>query len=435
MKRRNIVRIISFLCAVILTLTGFIIKDRKKAEKLKLQIENGYSENINGLSASVNDISLLLQKIKYVNEPSMLSKMAAEILTETEIAKTSLSQLPLSQSLDSLNLFLSQVGNYAFAVSRQSIDSGKLPDDFAGNITKLSNTSEKIAEIVNTAQIGFDNAEYWIKEIDKEAKNESDNLGKIMNTLEGEFEDYPTLVYDGPYSDEIIESEPKMLENAGVVEESVALVKAQNFIKYHKLKTLPQINGKIECYHFGDSQNDITVSKKGGYIVDFRKIRAVQTVSLSYSQALVFAKKFLESKSLNNFLETYYYIDEGVCVINFAFLDNGTICYTDLIKVGIAMDNGETVFYEAGGYIANHKAREIMKPKFTEADAKEKVSNELKIKKVSKAIIPTDSGEKECYEFLCIDTDTEVLVYINTQTLKQEDILILLKSDGGTLAK
>ena len=138
---------------------------------------------------------------------------------------------------------------------------------------------------------------------------------------------------------------------------------------------------------------------------------------------------------LKNRVETYYYIDEGVCVVNFAYLDGETICYTDLIKVGIAMDSGEVMFYEASGYLSNHKSRAFETAKYTEEKAREMVSKNLKINKVSKALIPTDAGEKRCYEFLCNDGDTEVLVYINVLNLNNEDILILLKNDGGMLAK
>ena len=41
-------------------------------------------------------------------------------------------------------------------------------------------------------------------------------------------------------------------------------------------------------------------------------------------------------------------------IINFVFLDGQTLCYTDLIKVGVALDDGELLFLEATGYIYNH---------------------------------------------------------------------------------
>ena len=65
------------------------------------------------------------------------------------------------------------------------------------------------------------------------------------------------------------------------------------------------------------------------------------------------------------------------------------------------------------------------------------INKKLKIRKTELTLIPTDAGgEVRCYEFLCETEDgQEILIYINAVTGEEERILILLKSDGGTLAK
>lgn len=437
MKRRNIVRVISFLCAIIVVLMGVIIKNYKNSQRLELQIENSYSRGLNEFSASMNNISLILKKARYASKPELLAKMAAEILTEAEISKSALAVLPSIRGLDSLNLFLSQAGNYAFAVSTKLYNGEELPQNFESNIRYLSETAEKISEVVSDTQIGFDNSDYWVKEIrNKIDANVNESLNGSLQKLENEFGDYPTLVYDGPYSENFDTKESEILKDAEYISGSIALEKAQDFCgEDSNLELFGEISGDIEAYRIGNSNTDIAISKNGGYTVYFRKYRPIEKTILSYSQALSKAKRFLSSRFSENFLETYYYIDEGVCVVNFAYLDGETICYTDLIKVGIAMDSGEVMFYEANGYLSNHKSRAFETAKYTEQEAQKAVSKNLKINKVSKTLIPTDSGEKRCYEFLCNDGDTEVLVYVNVLDLKLEDILILLKNDGGILAK
>lgn len=437
MKTRNIVRVVSFLSAIIVALTGVIIKNYKNSQKLQLQIENGYSRSLNEFSSSINNISLILKKARYTSHPELLAKMAAEILTEAEISKSALSVLPSIRGLDSLNLFLSQAGNYAFAISTKLYNGEETPNDFENNIRYLSETAEKISQAVSDVQIGYDNSDYWVKEIENKIDvNVKDSLNGSLQKLENELNDYPTLVYDGPYSESVENSEPEMLKDAEYISGDVALQKAQEFFSQeNNLQIFGEIDSEIEAFRIGNNDTDIAISKKGGHPVYFRKYRPIEKTILSYSQALSKAKRFLLGRSLGNFIESYYYIDEGVCVINFAYLDGETICYTDLIKVGIAMDSGEVMFYEASGYLSNHKSRAFQTARYTEDEAKEKVSKNLKIGKVSKTLIPTDSGEKRCYEFACNDGDTEVLVYINVLNLNTEDILILLKNDGGTLAK
>ena len=50
------------------------------------------------------------------------------------------------------------------------------------------------------------------------------------------------------------------------------------------------------------------------------------------------------------------------------------------------------------------------------------------------AIIPTEwKTEIFCYEFKGKIEDKEFLVYINVETGKEEDILVILDTPGGTL--
>ena len=101
------------------------------------------------------------------------------------------------------------------------------------------------------------------------------------------------------------------------------------------------------------------------------------------------------------------------------------------------MDTGDIVFYEAGGYITNHRERAFPTAKYTEEQARELISPKLTIENTRLALIPTNAVEEtRCYEFTCVSGDKqEILVYIYTADLSEEEILILKISDGGVLVK
>lgn len=437
MKKRTLVRIISFLSAFLIASVGFAAINYKKRMDYKLQIQNNYSRSLNEFVSAVNNVSLILEKAQYVNSSEQLSFLATELLSETEISKLALSALPANASLETLNRFLSQAGNYAMSVSLQMYNEGQFPNDFEENITLLSDTARKISNAVNTAQINFNNLDYWAKEVEQGLADEIDqSLTASFEKIEGDLSDYPTLVYDGPYSDHILEKEPEMLKDAPKITERDALNIAKEHCGGQEIKFLSLDKGKISVYRFKGENLDITVSSQGGECVYMRKYNNVGQNLLSYNQALEKAKRYLEKIDKTRFVETYFFIDEGVCVINFAFLDGQTICYTDLIKVGVAMDSGEIVLYEASGYLSNHKERAFESSIHSLEEAKAKVNKNLQIKKSAIALIPTNSGgEVRCYEFLCQAGDKEILVYINVLNLKEEEVLILLKNDGGTLVK
>ena len=131
---------------------------------------------------------------------------------------------------------------------------------------------------------------------------------------------------------------------------------------------------------------------------------------------------------------TYYSITENTITVNYAYEQDGVIVYPDLIKVKMAMDNGEILGFETSGYLNSHEEREIKIAKVSMEQAKEKLNKNLQIMSEGKAIIPTKwKTEILCYEFKGKVEDTEFLVYINCETGKEEDILVVLDNENGEI--
>ena len=441
MKQRTVIRIISLLTAVILAIGGLWIKEMKKSRKYLLQIENEYSSSLSKLNSSLNNISLILEKTAYVNTARQISSYSAELYSESELAKEALSALPTGEDgLNTVYEFLSQVGNYALSVSKKMISGESITAEQKQNLIKLGDTARTVSQVISDSQLTFNNNEYWANELESRIDGivKDSPLAQSLNTLEQDLSDYPTLIYDGPYSDHILTKEPLMTANATTVSKDEAHKIAQSLLsKKSKLKYDGLQSGKIDCYRFINDDVTVTVSKNGGYLVYMRKNRIVGETVLSYEQSLEKAKRFMNDNGFKGMTDTYYYSDEGVCVINFAYLDGQTICYTDLIKVGVALDTGEIMFYESSGYLTNHTERAFETPTYTPEQATETISADLSVETISVALIPTDGGgEVRCYEFLCKTADErEILIYTNVQTLDIEHIYILLRTDGGTLVK
>ena len=440
MKKRNAVRIICFAIAIIAVAVTFNILSMRETERYKLQLENSYSRNLEDFNASINNIALILQKACFLTSPEQISDTAARLLAESQISKSALSQLPAGEELKTLNRFLSQVGNYALSVSKTLISNGSVLAEDVENIEVLSSTANKIAELVGDTRITYNNLDYWAKELDNQIDSAVDNetLASSLGELEGSLADFPTLIYDGPYSDHILEKEPELLKTGEEITEREALEYAAKAAECEidALKSDGIISGNIEAFRFSGENLSVAVSKIGGHTLFIRRERDIVEERLDYTKAIERAKKYLERVGMTGFLENYYYNESGVCVINFAFIDGETICYTDLVKVGIAMDNGEVMLYEASGYISNHKDRAFETPTHTVEEAIALVSRKLTVNNTSLAFIHINSKGVRCYELACTSKDgQEILVYINTNTLKEEQILILLKSDGGTLVK
>ena len=132
--------------------------------------------------------------------------------------------------------------------------------------------------------------------------------------------------------------------------------------------------------------------------------------------------------------ESYYEKANGIATINFAYTQSNIICYSDLIKVKVALDNGEIVGFESHGYLMNHKHRTLPTPTLTAQQAKERVNRHLSIDTVQLTLIPKDSNrEVLCFECKGNYNGHNFLIYINAENGREEQILMLIESEDGIL--
>ncbi len=183
-----------------------------------------------------------------------------------------------------------------------------------------------------------------------------------------------------------------------------------------------------------DEVKSIAVSQKGGHIVYMNYYREVKEEKINPDQALEIGKKFLEEKGYPNMKETYYMMQSGNIVINYAYMQDDVTVYSDLIKLKIALDNGEILGMELAGYLNCHEERNIDKDIISKEKAKENLNKEIEIMSEGLAIIPTEFlTEILCWEFKGKVDDNEFIVYINAKNGEEEDILMIINTPNGTL--
>lgn len=442
-KKRTLIRIFCFLLALFFIAAGLGFKYYKRAKVFQDEITYTYSRSLEEVNSSLNKIEVALEKVRYVTTPTQMSVLAADIYTEAKIAKQAFSQLPTSQpAFQNLNKFFSQIGNYTVFLAEKVIDGGEISDAEKQNIEALSIMTQNITDDFEVMQIEINSLGYWndylINSLETAVVDET-FIGSL-NVLEESITDYPTLLYDGPYADNIYSKTSYLAENSKPIGEETALTIAANAMGIDKseLKIDNYDNGKIPAINIVYGEGTASVSINGGYLISFRKYNTGENGVLSYRQAQTKAEKFVAEILSKTFSVNYYFADNGVCVFNFARTENGVIYYPDLIKVGVDLSNGDIVFFDARAYIMNYTHRETVKPSEEKFElAKEKISSSLSIRSSAICVIPTDGGyEKLCYEFLCKNSSgKEFLVYINAETLKEEQIFTVFKTNGGTLVK
>lgn len=441
-KRRTMVRFISFGVAGLLTIGGCFLKQQSRFTQLERQLVHRYQSSLEELSASMDSMAMTLVKSLYTGTPAALSSLTNELVLQAGNAEAALSSLPVEQqSVSTVSKFLSQVSDYSLTLTKRVIDGGNITEDERNALTKLAGVAADLSNRLEEARLLYNDSKNWEDSIASalSGADTASGLGASLTEAEEALGDYPTLIYDGPFSDHILTQKSKLLEDAATVniDQAKALAAAALQTEETALTHTGDEEGTMPSFVFTTQNGSVSVTKNGGYITYFRKDRAISESQMSYEDAVATAKDYLVGRELGAFRETYYFTDEGICVVNFAALAGEVICYTDLIKVGVALDTGEILFYEARGYLMNHTERTFAEPKHTAAEAEAVISPHLTVQAVDLAMIPSGgNAERYCYEFHCTgENEEELLIYINTETLTEEQILILLKTDGGTLTK
>ena len=448
LKDRHIFSIIIGLIIVCLVLGGIIYKKQREYRQV---MENQYNMAFFELVDYVQNVENYLAKSLISTSPEHGAETLTNVWKEANLAQIYLSQIPINnEGLSNTARFLNQVSDYSYSLSRKNINNESLTQEDLDNLQDLHTYCVDLQNTLNQLSAEMTDGTISWKELTKKgsplfAQQVSNNSKDSFSNIDTNFGEYAGLIYDGAYSEHIDKAEKKGLTGDNVSEDQAKEI-AINLIGADRIKEINSNglseNANIPAYSFsvllndGDKNNPISVSisQKGGHVIFMNYNREITTEVISQEDANRIGKEFLDSHGFENMKETYYLKQDGIVTINYAYNQNDVIIYPDLIKVKVALDNGEILGIETTGYLNSHTEREIPTPSITLDEAKATLNPKLEILSKGLAIIPTEwKTEIFCYEFKGKVEDTEFLVYINAETGKEENILVIINTPNGTL--
>ena len=444
MKKRKKIKICSLLTAFILTVGIWGTIGNINARAYKAEIELNNQNTLFQLCEYTDSIEATLTKSVYASSGEMLGTLTTKLQRDTSGAKESLSSLSAGEtSLYNTYKFFSQVGEFTAYLSRKGANGEEITDEDRQTLrtlsvfaAELSLKFEYMASLLSADYFTFDEISDELLKQDKSSENTVSYLDSISDT-DQTFENYPTLIYDGPFSDNLLTKESELLAQSTEISREEAKAIAAKILATDEKYLVEEedTGGRLAAFCFRTDIYTISITKKGGYPLEMISSISAGEAQLSQADATEKAKAFLRENEFYDMVSTYASSSDGICTINFAYKQNSFICYPDLIKVSVNLTDGRITAFEAADYLMNHRVREI--PPFSISPEEAMSGAVCKVTKVSAAVIPTDSGkEKYTYELLCEDTDGQnILIYKDITTGEEVDILILLYSDNGTLTK
>lgn len=441
----------SIVIVVIAAVAIWGIMQYKKVGELRQELDNQYNRAFYDMIGYVNNVETLLVKAMITSTPQKTASILAEAWRQANLAQTNLGQLPVSQPvLANTSKFLTQVGDLAYSLNNQNLDGKPLKEEQYNMIEKLHgfavSLNKSLGELQNQLASGRlkwgELARKGTRLFSKASKNVQ---MQQFEAIDKTFQDYPTLIYDGPFSDHLTTAEPKgvtgEMMSAEQVKEKVVKLFGEDKVKSVEY-TGKNDTGPLKTYsynvQFNDAPDDqiatVGMTQKGGHVLWMLYNRPVTEKKIDMNKAKEMGRKYLEEHGFKGMVDTYYLAEDNTATINYAYQQDNVTIYPDLIKLKIALDNGEVIGIESKGYLYSHRERDIPKPKITEQEARAKINPRMEILSSGLAIIPTEyKTELFVYEFKGKVNKNDFLVYINAETGKEEDVLMIVNTPNGVL--
>jgi len=411
LKDRHMLTLVIVLITIIVALGLYTYKKQRDYRQAS---ENSYNLAFYELVDYVNSVEVYLAKSLVSNTPEHGAETLTYVWREANLAQSYLARLPISSSeLENTARFLNQVSDYSYSLSQKNINDESLTQQDLDNLNELHQYSVELKNTLNQLASDLNDGRISWGELTKKGSpvfaQEVSNISKdSFSNLEENFHEYAGLIYDGAFSEHMTNPERKGLVGEDIDEE-IAKQRAIEFLGKDKVKEINSNglteNANIQSYDFSVVKNDgtdawISISQKGGHVVFSNSTKDVGAEVISQEQANEIGQKFLDSRGIHNMKATYYLRQDGIVTINYAYVQDDVTVYSDLVKLKVALDNGEILGMETTGYLNSHYQRTFATPKVSIDEARNKINKNLEITSEGMAMIPTEyQTEVLCWEF------------------------------------
>jgi len=431
------VAIVTTLAAVALGI-GWGVTSRQKtaeAQALSATIDNSYRTAYYNLTYHVGNLSDAFNKLTVAGSRPMQMQLLGEANVHATGAEEAVGTLTAaSPEWGTINRLLNQAGDYSLALTRKLQQGGSLDREERDNLDKLYQALLKLERALLDAQDGLNQEGYSFAST---LGKEGDLLTAALDGIKADV-DYPALIYDGPFSDALASREVK-----GIQGDQLSLEEAQQRVSVYlasaeQVTHVGDLAGSIPAYRFEAKKEGVTyyvdVTCQGGYLMNMAASVDPQDTVLSPEQATAIATDWLSGMGLTDMKAVWVSNYNSVYYLNYAFVQDEVIVYSDLVVVKVNAETGGIVGMEALNYLYNHTDRNIPAPAVGEAAAKALVHGELTVGSVRLALIPTQGGEERLtWEVYGTKGEDKYFVYVDATEGYEYKIMRVIDSQEGAL--
>jgi len=415
------------VCAV------WAILERRRREAYRNQLESMYERSFYELVDGVGNMEVQIGKLLVTDSPGNTLSLLSDIRHTADNAQSSFGMLAASPPQDTAK-FINQLGDYCNSLAQRVSQGQPLTD---AQREELLSMRDRLTSIGNQMRDLPSNALplHGASTAEGTAGSTENPLANVGHTGV----DYPSLVYDGPFSD-ASDTPPRGLEGTWIGYEEAERI-ARAFVGEGRVEwTAPSSEGAGDIPTYGiemmlsrDGIVTAQITKQGGHVLWMVPERIPQNAEFDINRCYASALAFVSARGYPEVTLSYHQVYENIATFNLIPLQDGILLYPDLIKLQVSMTTGQVVGIEAGNYLRNHAQRALPDVLEPLEDAL-LLATRLDVEKAQLALIPMLNKEILCHEITGTFLGEPYILYIDAQTGREVDLLRIVDVEGGQLA-
>lgn len=411
---------------------------QSQASSYSLELENIYKKNYYELVDSVNTVDTKISKLLASDNEDYKAKTLNEISQGAKEMQSNIAALPLSGDnvLQSVR-FINQMSGYTQILEEKMAKGGTLTESDLQTLSDLHDSLTEMKRYLNRMSQKMMYG-YNIMEASSRINGDADEFTLDFAQIKADDTDYPTMIYDGPFSDSVVNQKVKGLSGNEMSKEEVYKNIDGIFKNVSNLKYQGQTNGKFATYNYTMLNSDnqklfVQATKIGGNILTVSGNVDSTTKNITSEQAEKIATDFAEANGVKKATVVWKEELNSQSYFNIAPKQNGIIIYPELVKVKVDMENGDVIGYDAITYFTNHTERNLSGNVMDSELAKVNIDSSFTVVGSRLVLAPLDyNREVLCHEFECERNGSTYYIYFNASTGIEENILKVVKTEDGS---
>lgn len=413
---------------------------KKTDEQSAKTLESVYSSSYYSMVDSVNNLQVNADKFETLATSSAQRSILKDMEQDCAYIVAGLSVLPIdAENSNSAIKFFNQISGMCEAYIT-TIDKGEsLTTEQLLLVDKAEYALSIIKSKLNTHNDMVRRGNYEFITVGVFDDEGVTQFSSSIGDLTANEVDYPTMIFDGPFSASL---ENKQIN--GLSEEEITQEQALDYLKNTVYKDqevtieyLTETNGDFVTYDFKVTKNDVEyyaqVTKRQGLLLTLSGYAVTEEPNISSEKAQELAQNFANQIGFGELTTTWLEVKDNVAYINLAPTQDGVVLYPDLVKVKVDMFAQNIIGFEAKNYAFNHVER-TFETSITLEEAEKELGFDYIVLNTRKAIITLDNEvEVAVYEFACERIGGLYYYYVDANSGELVEILKVVDSNGTPL--